>query len=168
MSAPTPVPTRNAAPAAAADGQPAIAPIIAAVDASTASRAAVEEAVTLAAELEAPLVFAYVRRGPATFVGTPFYQRRLSKEMERARRVLERALRIARVAEVEAEAEILEGSPQRRIVEFARDRGAQLVVLGSRRRRLGRSIAWAITRAADRPVVVAARQSNRLALAHLD
>jgi nucleotide-binding universal stress UspA family protein len=167
MSAPTPVPIPTGAPAAAEHGQPPAAPIIAAVDASAASRAAVEEAVVLAAGLEAPLVFVYVRRGPPRFLGAPFYQRRLSKEMERTRRVLDHALRIARVAEVEAEAEILEGSPQRRVVEFAHDRGAQLVVLGSRRRRLGRSIAWAITRTADRPVVVAARQPSRLALAHL-
>ena len=142
-------------------------PIIAAVDGSTASRAAAEEAVILAAELEAPLVFVYVRRGASRFLGRPFYQRRLSKEMARARRVLDRSLGVARVVEVEAETEILEGSPQRRIVEFARDRRAQLIVLGSRRRRLWRSIAWSITRAADRPVVVAARQPNRLAPAHL-
>ena len=159
----TAIPTRTGAPAAA-ERLP-VAPIITAIDASAASRAAVEEAVILAAELEAPLVFVYVRRGPPPFLGAPFYQRRLSREMQRARRVLDRALRIARVAEVEAEAEILEGSPRRRIVEFARDRGAQLVVVGSRRRRLGRSIAYAITRTADRPVVVAARQPNRLALA---
>jgi nucleotide-binding universal stress UspA family protein len=163
MSALTLAPIRAGAPAAPEHGQ---TPIVAAVDASAASRAAVEEAVVLAAELEAPLVFVYVRRGPPPFLGAPFHQRRLSKEMRRARRVLDRALHIARVAEVEAEAEILEGSPQRRIVEFARDRGAQLVVLGSRRRRVGRSIAWAITRGADRPVVVAAPQPNRLALAH--
>jgi nucleotide-binding universal stress UspA family protein len=165
MSALTPVPSHAGAPATAKHGQPPVAPIIAAIDASAASRAAVEEAVILAAELEAPLVFVYVRRGPPPSLGAPFYQRLLSKEMERARRVLDRALRIARVAEVEAEVEILEGSPKRRIVEFAHDRGAQLLVLGSRRRRLGRSIAWAITRTADRPVVVAARRPSRLALA---
>jgi nucleotide-binding universal stress UspA family protein len=146
---------------------PATAPIIAAVDTSKAGRAAVEEAVILARELEAPLVFVHVRRGPMPFLGAPFYQRRLSKKMERARRVLDHALRIARVAEVDAEAEILEGSPQRRIVEFARGRGGQLVVIGSRRRRFGRSIAWAITRSADGPVVIAGRQSSRLALPRL-
>jgi nucleotide-binding universal stress UspA family protein len=106
-------------------------PIVAAVDASAASRAAVEEAVILAAELQAPLVFVYVR-SPSRLLGAPFYQRRLSAELQRARRVLRRALRIARVAEVEAEAEIL---------------------------------AWAIARSADRPVVVAAPQPSRLALA---
>jgi nucleotide-binding universal stress UspA family protein len=167
VSALTPTATHTAVPATAEHRAPPVAPIVAAIDTSATSRAAAEEAVMLAAELEAPLVFVYVRRGPAPFLGAPFYQRRLSKEMDRARRVLDGALRIARVAEVEAEAEILEGPPHRRIVEFARERDAQLVVLGSRRRRLRRSIAWMITRAADRPVVVAGRQPNGLALAHL-
>jgi nucleotide-binding universal stress UspA family protein len=140
-------------------------PIVAAVDGSKASQAAVEEAINLAADLEAPLVFAYVRRGPAGFFGGSVYQQRLTVENERARRVLDRALWIASIAEVEAEAEILEGSPQRRIVEFARDRGAQLVVMGSRRRRFGPSVARAVTRAADRPVVIAAPRPPGLALA---
>jgi len=165
MSALLPVPGRRAP--ATEHSEPFVAPIVAAVDGSTASRAAVEEAVILAAKLEAYLVFVYVRRGPRRFLGVPFYQRRLSKEMARARRVLDRSLRIARAAGVAADAEILEGSPRRRIVEFARVRRAQLVVLGSRRRRLRRSVAWAIARAADLPVVVAARQPNPLALARL-
>jgi nucleotide-binding universal stress UspA family protein len=75
--------------------------------------------------------------------------------MTRARRVLERALRAAARAGVEADGEILEGSPQKRILEFAADRGARLVVVGSRRRKLGRSVSRAIVRAANRPVVVA-------------
>jgi nucleotide-binding universal stress UspA family protein len=158
--------TRTDPSVAAEHGESSVAPIIAAVDASTASRAAVEEAVRLAAELKAPLVFVYVRRGPPSFLGAPFYQRRLTNELERARRVLDRAVRIAEVARVKAEAEILEGSPRRRIAEFAHDRGAQLLVLGSRRRRLGRSVAWAITRTADRPVVVGAQKRSPLALAH--
>jgi nucleotide-binding universal stress UspA family protein len=140
-------------------------PIVAAIDASAASRAAIAEAVSLAAELDAPLIFAYVRRAPAGVFGSPVYQQRLTTENERARRVLDRALEIADAEEVEAEGEILEGSPGRRIVEFARDRSAQLVVVGSRRRRFGRSVARAVTRAADRPVVIAAPRRSHLALA---
>jgi nucleotide-binding universal stress UspA family protein len=79
--------------------------------------------------------------------------------------VLDRALRVADVAEVEADAEILEGSPRRRIVEFARDRGAQLIVVGTRRRQFGRSVACGVARVADRPVLVATPLSSRLALA---
>jgi nucleotide-binding universal stress UspA family protein len=135
----------------------AVAPIVAAVDDSLASRAAVEDAVDLGAELDVPLVFVYVRRGPADVFGGPVYKRRLATELEQARRVLDRALGLADAAEVRAEAVILEGPPAQRIVEFARDRGAHLVVVGSQRPRLRRSVARAVARGADRPVVVAAR-----------
>lgn len=131
-------------------------PIVAAVDDKSVSLAAVEEAVRLAHELEAPIVFVYVRRGPAGILGSPLYQRRLTAEMKRARRVLENALSVAERAGVVAEGEILEGSPRRRISEFAHDRGAQLLVLGSRRRRLTPSVSAGVIRTARRPVIVAA------------
>jgi hypothetical protein len=44
------------------------APIVAAVNGSAASRAAVETAVPLSAEMDAPIVFVHVRRGPAGFL----------------------------------------------------------------------------------------------------
>jgi nucleotide-binding universal stress UspA family protein len=152
-------PLRDQAPAGADQRQLATrstaAPIVAAVDGSAASRAAVETAVRLGAEMDAPVVFVYVRRDPAAFLGAPFYQRRLSAAMAPARRVLDQAIRIARRAGVPAAGEILEGSPRKRILEFARERGARLVVVGRRRRRLGRSVSGAVVRAAQRPVVVA-------------
>lgn len=132
------------------------APLVAAVDGSPASLAAVEEAISLARDLDAPLVFAYVRRTPRGYLGAPYYQRQLTGAMARARRTLDRARGIAASAGVEAEAEILEGNPRRRIVEFAHDRGAQMVIVGSRRRLLSRSVSRGVARAADRPVMVAA------------
>ena len=143
--------------------QETAAPIVAAVDHSAASRTAVGEAIRLGCELDAPVVFVYVRRGPAGFFGTPVYQRRLTKAMTRAQRVLGRALEVAAGAGVDAEGVILEGSPRRRIAEFARDRDARLVVVGSRRRRLGPSVSSGVVRAAGRPVVVA-RGRARLAV----
>jgi nucleotide-binding universal stress UspA family protein len=130
-------------------------PIVAAVDGSSASGSAIEIAVKLAAELSSPLVFVYVRRGPAAFLGTPIFQRRLTAEMARARRALARALRAAARAGVGGEGEILEGSPHKRILEFARDRGARLIVVGSRGRKPSRSVSRAVVRAAQGPVVVA-------------
>jgi nucleotide-binding universal stress UspA family protein len=108
------------------------APIVAAVDGSSASTVAVETAVHLAAELDAPIVFVYVRRGPASYLGIPVYQRRLTAEMERGRRVLDEAFGVAAAAGVDAEGEILEGRPRRRITDFARIRNARFVVVGSR------------------------------------
>jgi nucleotide-binding universal stress UspA family protein len=132
-----------------------VPPIVAAVDGSSASRAAIGEAVRLAGELDAPIDFVYVRRGPAGFLGAPVYQRRLTTQMARGGRVLERALAIADSAGVQAEGEILEGSARRRITEFARERGARLIVVGSRGRKLRQSVSLAVIRAAGRPVVVA-------------
>ena len=132
-----------------------VAPIIAAVDGSPASTVAVETAVNLAGELDAPIVFVHVRRGPAGFLGAPVYQRRLTAEMARGRRVLDEALEVAGAAGVDAEGEILEGAPRRRITEFARGRNARLVVVGSRPRKLGRSVSRGVAHAAGRSVVVA-------------
>ena len=140
------------------------APIVAAVDGSSTNAVAVETAVNLAAELQAPIVFVYVRRGPAGFLGTPVYQRRLRAEMARGLRVLDGALEIAAAAGVDADGEILEGAPRRRIAEFARRRGARFVVVGSRRRKVGRSVSRGVARTADRPVVIA-HGLNRLEIA---
>ncbi len=131
------------------------APIVAAIDGSAASTRAVETAIRLAAEIEAPVVFVYVRRAPSGFLGAPFYQRRLTATMARARRTLDEARRTAARAGVVADGEILEGSPRRRIPEFARDRGARLVVVGRRGRTLGRSVSRSVAGSAMQPVVVA-------------
>jgi nucleotide-binding universal stress UspA family protein len=131
------------------------APVVAAVDNSASSQPAIDAGIALAGELNAPLVFAYVRRGPAGFLGEPVYQRRLTKKMENARKTLAHALRAAEAMDVEAEGTVLEGSPGRRIVQFAHERRARMVVVGRRRRRLGRSVSRAVVRAARRPVIVA-------------
>jgi len=135
--------------------EPEAAPVIAAVDGSRAAATAAQAAVRLARDLGAPLVFVYVRRGPSSALGEPYYQRRLDAEMGAGRRALSNALAIAAQAGVRATGEQLAGSPAPRVVEFARLRRARLVVLGSRRRRPGRSVSRDVIRGADRPVLVA-------------
>jgi nucleotide-binding universal stress UspA family protein len=152
-------PTRAREPASASPTL-APAPIVAAIDGSRSSRAAIETAVRLGRGLGAPVVFVYVRRGPAGFWGSPVYQRRLSTELARARRALDLAVAWAGQEGVDAEGEILEGKPRRRILELAAARGARLVVVGSRGRRLGRSVSTGVSRAAARPVVVARRPAR--------
>jgi nucleotide-binding universal stress UspA family protein len=137
--------------------EPDAAPVVVAVDDTRAAVAAAEAAVRLARDLVAPLVFVYVRRGPSSALGKPYYQRRLDSEMRAGRRALDDALAIAERAGVPATGEEIAGNPARRVVEFARLRCARLVVLGSRRRRLGRSVSRDVIRSADRPVVVAGR-----------
>jgi nucleotide-binding universal stress UspA family protein len=136
-------------------GQPDAAPIVVGVDNSSAAAAAAQAAVRLARELTAPLVFVYVRRGPSPALGEPYHQRRLDAEMWAGRRALNDGLAVAERAGVSATGEQLAGKPSRRVVEFARIRGARVVVLGSRRRRLGRSVSRDVIRSADRPVLIA-------------
>jgi nucleotide-binding universal stress UspA family protein len=134
------------------------APIVVAVDGSAAARAAVEDGVRIARELEAPVVFVYVRRGPSATLGEPYHQRRLDGEIAAGTRAIDDALAVAKRADVSASGEQLHGNPARRVAEFARLRGARLLVLGSRRRRLGRSVSRAVLRLTDRPVLVAGRK----------
>jgi nucleotide-binding universal stress UspA family protein len=131
------------------------APIVAAVDASGSGAAAAREAVAIAKRLGAPVVFVYVRGGPSSILGEPYYQRRLDAELARAKRALGKALAAAEQAGVAASGEVLEGAPARRLVEFAQLRAARLVVLGPRRRRrFRRSVSRRVARGADRPVIV--------------
>jgi nucleotide-binding universal stress UspA family protein len=151
------------------DGRPArrpeseAAPIVAGVDPSASGAAAAGTAISLAKRLSAPVLFVYVRTGPASFLGEPYYQRRLDTEMAAAKRALGDALTAAKRAGVRAGAEQLHGSPPRRLLEFARHRRARLVVLGSRRRRFRRSVSRGVIRAADRPVVVAGAPVSAIA-----
>jgi nucleotide-binding universal stress UspA family protein len=134
------------------------APIVAAVDSSRSGAVAAQQAVAIAKRLGAPVVFVYVREGPFSFLGEPYYQLWLDAEMARAERALGEALAVAERAGVAASGEVLEGAPARRLVEFARLRAARLVVLGPRRgRRFRRSVSRRVARAADRPVMVAGR-----------
>jgi nucleotide-binding universal stress UspA family protein len=131
------------------------AAIIAAVDNSSASEAVVDAAVGLSAELAAPITFVHVRRGPSAILGQPLYQRRLTAKMALSRVVLYAALDKARRAGVAADGEVLEGVPSRRIVEFAQDRGARIVVVGSRRRPFSPSVSRSVARACAGSVLIA-------------
>ena len=140
-----------------APAQPDAAPIVVAVDTSRPAAAAVQAGVRLAKDLAAPVVFVYVRRGPSSALGEPYFQRRLDAEMASGRRAVTDALAVAEEVGVPATGEQLAGDRARRVVEFARLRAARLVVLGSRQRRLRRDLARGVIRTADRPVLVAGR-----------
>jgi nucleotide-binding universal stress UspA family protein len=131
-----------------------VPPIVVGVDGSNANRAAVDEAVRLAGDLQAPVLFVHVRRGPGSFLGSPLYERRLAAETAHAREVLDEALAVADNACVPADSEVLEGSPRQRIAEFARTRGARLIVVGSRRYKLGSGVSTGVIHTAGRPVIV--------------
>jgi nucleotide-binding universal stress UspA family protein len=139
-------------------------PIVAAVEPRTAQVAAVTAA-RLARELGAPLVFIYVRERPPAILGTPQYERRLTEDLVRGRKTLDTALAAASHHGVMSYGEILEGNAPKRIVEFARARGAQLLIVGQRRRRFRPSVVRRVIRSSEQPVVVAVEAANRVARA---
>jgi nucleotide-binding universal stress UspA family protein len=130
-------------------------PVVVAVDDSPGAIHAAEAGARLGRDLGAPVVLVYVREGPPSWMGEPYYQRRLDAETAAGSAVLERAREVARRESSEISTEILEGSPARRIPEFAAARNARAVVVGTRRRRWKRSVSQEVIRGAGRPVVVA-------------
>src|ERR1044072_6853065 len=102
----------------------------------------------------------YVRHTPLPVLGDPFYQRALSAELRRANETVAIAAGVAHSMGVEVETEVLEGDPAGRILELARLRAVDLIVVGSRG--LGRiagallgSVSQDVVQRSDRPVLVA-------------
>jgi nucleotide-binding universal stress UspA family protein len=130
-----------------------------ATDGSPVGREAVREAVELARESGASLSILYVRHAPLPVLGDPFYQRTVSEELARGSAIVDDAAATARAAGVAAEVEMLEGNPATQIVELARRRGVDMIVLGSRGRgavagTLLGSVSQAVVNRADCPVLV--------------
>lgn len=132
--------------------------VVIATDGSESADNAVSAACKLAKALAARAVLVYVRP-PVGTLGQPYYQERLSEEMEHARVALDRAKGIAQYEGIESEEEILEGQPADEIVGLAQARDALFIVVGSRG--LGAitgaligSVSSAVLHRADRPVMV--------------
>lgn len=140
--------------------------ILVATDGSENGRYALEEAVELAASAGAGLTVVYVRHAPLPLLGEPVYQRSLSAELRHANETVAVAKGLARTAGIEAEGEVLEGDPAKRILELARLRDVDLIVVGSRglgplAGTLLGSVSLDVLHHADRPVLVAARKAAR-------
>ena len=140
--------------------------ILVATDGSENGRPALDEAIELAAAAGAGLTVVYVRHAPLPMIGQPYYRRSLSAESCRANETSAIALVAAHTAGVEAEAVVLEGDAAEQILELARIRDVDLIVVGSRG--LGAmagvllgSVSRTVVRDADRPVLVATRRAAR-------
>jgi nucleotide-binding universal stress UspA family protein len=130
-----------------------------ATDGSPAAREAVRQAVELARESGATLSILYVRHAPLPVLGDPFYERTLSEELARGRAIVEAAAATVRKAGVATEVDTLEGNPATQIVELARRRRADMIIVGSRGRgavagTLLGSVSKAVVNSADCPVLV--------------
>lgn len=136
--------------------------IVVAVDGSEGARIALETAVELASGYGATLAAVYARHRSPSFVGSPYAQQTLSEELRKAHAALAQATAVAERAGATIETEDLEGDPADVILEFARNRSAGLIVVGSRG--LGTvagallgSVSSKVVHHADRPVLVARR-----------
>ena len=105
--------------------------IVIATDGSAGAWAAVEDGVELASEVGAEVTFVAVRHHVA-LLGEPWYQHRVTAQLQGARAALDRAVGHAEVMGVPADTEILEGDAATCIAEVARVHDADLVVVGSR------------------------------------
>jgi len=140
--------------------------ILVATDGSESAQDAVSQAIELARSTGAKLVVAYVRHAPLPVLGEPVYQRSLSRELRLAQDTTALAATRACGAGVNVEVEVVEGDPAERILELARIRNVDLIVVGSRK--LGAlagallgSVSREILRHADRPVLIATRKVAR-------
>ena len=139
--------------------------ILIATDGSPGGREAAEQGLALAATGRARVTIVYVRKRPHEFVGDAYYQRTLSVALAQARQVVDDTLARATDLDVDAEGEIMEGDPVEQIVELARSRDVDLIVVGSRAlgplagTLLG-SVSRGVVHAADRPVLVVTAHPN--------
>ena len=140
--------------------------ILVATDGSDNARHALDEALELAHASGAAVTVVYVRHTPLPVLGDPFYQRALSAELRRANEAVTIAAGVAHSMGVEVETEVLEGDPAGRIMELARMREVDLIVVGSRglgpiAGALLGSVSRELVHHADRPVLVATQRHAR-------
>lgn len=145
--------------------------ILIATDGSSEAREAVVYGLDLARSSHASATVVYVRHAARPLVADPFYHRENSEGMHRADDAGEHAMQVAADLGVDTDLCILEGDPAALIIELARLKDADLIVLGSRNRgplvaALLGSVSNEVVTRADRPVLVThAADDRRRALA---
>lgn len=133
--------------------------ILIAIDGSAGARAAIDEGLEFASDTGAQVLFVAIRRPAYPVFGDPSWQQSLSNELARLRPALKHAVAEAESRGIHAEYDLLEGDPAERILDLARSRDVDLIVIGSRGLRavasviLG-SVSKRVLHDADRPVLV--------------
>ena len=133
--------------------------ILIATDGSAGARAAVDEGLDFAEETGADVLFVAIRHPPTAGVRRPVLAAVFSHELARLRPALQEAVAEAESRGIHADYDLLEGDPGERILELARSRDVDLIVIGSRG--LGAvasvilgSVSKRVLHDADRPVLV--------------
>jgi nucleotide-binding universal stress UspA family protein len=134
--------------------------IVIATDGSDAAAHALHEGFFLAAATGANVSVVHVCHNPSTVLGTPYHDDAVEHASLDAEAVMLDARLTGMRYDVDAEYEVIGGEPAAAIVDFARARDADVIVVGSRG--LGRltgailgSVSRAVARQADRPVLIA-------------
>lgn len=134
--------------------------ILIASDGSECAAQALEDGYSIAAATGASVTVLYVRRTPSAYLGAPYYQDFLTDESRHAHVVIEDAERRAADYDVEIDYEVVEGDAVDEILNLARSRDVDMIVVGSRglgsisSLMLG-SVSTAVLYQSDRPVLVA-------------
>ena len=133
--------------------------ILIATDGSEGAQAAVDEGLDYARETGANVLFVAIRRPPYPVFGDPYWQQAVSSELAQLRPALKDAVAKAESLGIDADYDLLEGDPGERILDLARSRDVDLIVIGSRG--LGSvasvilgSVSKRVLHDADRPVLV--------------
>ena len=137
-------------------------PVVIATDGSESAEQAVVAGARVASALGTKVVLVYVRPSIGA-LGEPYYQEKLTEQMAHARDALDRARRILDEQGVDVDEEVLEGEAPEQIVELAKTRDAQVIVVGSRglgavKGALLGSVSSGVIHRADRPVLVVPKQ----------
>jgi nucleotide-binding universal stress UspA family protein len=133
--------------------------ILIATDGSRGAELAVEQGLELAEQTGASALFVAVRQAPRPILGDPYWQQAVSNELARLRPTIKKAVAEAEARGISAEYELLEGDAAECILELARSRNVDVIVVGSRG--LGAvasaiigSVSKRVLHGADRPVLV--------------
>ena len=142
--------------------------ILVATDGSDGAGLALEEGLSLAAELDAEVFVVYVREAATSFLGAPNYEDVNTQEARHARSVITAAELHAGRYDLDICFEVIEGDVVEAILALSRSRDVDLIVVGSRG--LGTvkgivlgSVSSALLHRADRPVLVAKPRVHEVA-----
>lgn len=144
--------------------------ILIATDGSDGAGLALEDGLSLAAELDAEVFVVYVRETPISVPGSSYYEDVNTEEARHAWSVITAAELHAARYDLDVYFEVIEGDRVEAILALARSRDVDLIVVGSRG--LGAvkgivlgSVSSALVHRADRPVLVAKARVHNLAAA---